>query len=84
MSHHHGTDLALLQKTFVTVGEELADRYVALHDGASDEGERQCWLSRVIDVRARRRVVEPTDREALARCVREWTGALSDLDLMGR
>lgn len=82
MSHHHSTDLALLQKMFVTVSEELADRYVALHDGASDDYERQCWLSRVVDVRARRRTVEFTDRAALVDCVEEWTCTLNDLDLM--
>ncbi|MFD6953501.1 hypothetical protein A6A08_25790 [Nocardiopsis sp. TSRI0078] len=83
MSYYHSADLALLQKMFATVSQELADRYVALHDEASDEYERQCWLSRVIDVRVQRRMVELSDRDALVRCIEEWTSTLNDLHLMG-
>ncbi|MEU0492434.1 hypothetical protein ABZ249_24655 [Nocardiopsis sp. NPDC006139] len=79
MVHRHSADLVLLQRTFLAVGDELAGRYVALHDGARDEHEKQCWLDRVIDVREQKRAVGATDREALSRCIGEWSETLEAL-----
>ncbi|MFD3686514.1 hypothetical protein ACFWTE_17035 [Nocardiopsis sp. NPDC058631] len=62
---------------------ELAAHYVVLHDEASDEYERHCWLERVIDVREQKRAVAPTDRDALVRCIEAWTDALHGLRRIG-
>lgn len=83
MGHPRSTDLALLRRTFTALGDELARRYVALHDAARNGYERQCWLDRVIDLRERRRAVEATDREALTRCIEEWSQALDGLRAIG-
>lgn len=61
------------------MGNELAGHYVALHDAARDEHERQYWTERVIDVRERKRSVAATDREALSRCIEEWSRTLEML-----
>ncbi len=79
MAHRRSADLSLLQRTFVAVGDELTGRYVALHDEARDEQEKQCWMDRVIDVRERKRSVAATDREALNRCIEEWSRTLEVL-----
>ncbi|CAL9371433.1 hypothetical protein SUDANB121_00880 [Nocardiopsis dassonvillei] len=82
MGHPRSTDLALLQGAFATVGDELARRYVALHDGAPDGYERQCWLERVIDLRECKRAVAATDPDALSRCIAEWSQVLDGLRRM--
>lgn len=79
MTSPYDADRAFVQMFFVELGQQLASRYVELHDQAADEQERLLWQDRVLELRERRRTVNSADNEELLRCIERWSEALDNL-----